>query len=189
MLINTETYNRHLLTYEAKTFLKKLVPLSYVVSQWTFDKGLFLNIDTPRGILPSIILADILLMSKNGTHPVSQEDCNSKYSNNLALIQSDRYWTGKSNIYEGKSYCAFKTWRDFAETYSDHLTFSRLYDNALSSPNVIDQAAHLQIAKLEIEREKDKNLDILNPTCYSSKEIITIIASLGLEEFDQIIFR
>lgn len=175
MLINTDTYNRHLLTTESKIFLKKLVPLSYVVSQWTFDKGLFLNITTVRGILPSIILADILLMSNNGTHPISKEDCNSKYSNNLALIQVDRFFTGKSNIYEGKTYCAFKTWREFAEYYSDFLTFSRRFDNVLASSNLIDQAAHLQVAKLE----QDPTL------CYSSKEIITIINGLGLDEFDQ----
>lgn len=170
MLISVDSYNRYLLSKEEKIFFKKLVPLVYIINEWTIAKAQFLGLNSHKGVLPSILITDILLSSNYGKEPVSQEDCLGKYSNNLALLESDSRWSGKSNIYKDKSYKAFKNYRFFAEEYSDYLTFSREFDNLLISTNIIDQAAHLTLG-----RRKE--------ACYSSNMIATI-NKLGLQEID-----
>ena len=158
------------MTDEEKAFFKRLVPLSYIVSEWTMLKAQFLNLPSQRGVLPSIILSDILLMSDYGKHPISKDDCNNKYSHNLALLKVDARWKGKVNIFEEESYRAYKNWRYFGEDYSDYLTFSRKFDNLLISNNFIDQAAHL-------------SFDKPSSSCYH-KEMIKVYNLLGLEDFD-----
>lgn len=170
MLISTESYNRYLLSPTEKEFFKRLVPLSYIINEWTWTKAHFLGLPSKYGVLPSIILADLLLMSENGNHPISKEDYNNKYSNNLALLESGSNWQSKSNVYENKSYRAYKNWRYAAEDYSDYLTFTRQFDYLLIANNFIDQAAQIALGK--------------NATSCYSKRIITLINQLGLSELD-----
>ena len=170
MLISLKTYNRGKLKPEQQEFLLKIVPLARLIAEWTQAKAEFLGIPNARGFKTSFILGDILYFSQFGEHPVSLEQFNNRYANNLGLIQADRYWRGKTHLFRGILYRAYQDWRSFAVDYSDYYCFSRRFDKILSSSNLLEQIELMSLTKI-------------NPLDYNTEVIITI-TSLGLEEFD-----
>lgn len=135
-------------------YLEKLIPLSRLISDWTRMKAEFIYLDSPGGIDSTIILAEILIRSEWGDHPVSREFVQgekTKYSNNLSLLECGEHWRGKSNLYEGISYRAYKDWKVFAVDYSDHLTFSRGYDEVLQETDFLDQIRLFSLTKEDPE--------------------------------------
>jgi len=173
LIISVSKYNRSNLTSDQKDFFKNLVPLAGLIQEWSKTKAEFLNIRTPGGIKASLVMAEIIVESDCGNHPLSQPKYGNRYSNNLSLIRSDKYWTGKTQTYEdGNIYRAYPDWRAFAVDYTDYLCFNSQYRDLLNSYSLLDQINVLSIEKI-------------NSSAYNSI-LISTINSLGLEEFDGI---
>jgi len=173
MIISVSKYNRSSLTDSQKEFFRNLVPLASLIQDWSQSKAQFLNIDSPVGIFPSLVMADIITASDCGEHPISKAKYGSRYSNNLSLLKSDKYWSGKSHTYsDGVVYRSYSDWRAFAVDYTDYLCFNSQYRDLLLSKNLLDQI-------------NIKSLEKINSSSYNSI-LISTIKSLGLEEFDGI---
>lgn len=119
-------------------------------------KSDFIGIKSENGIYASLIMAEIIIQSNWGRHPISKhqfkapkEDgsIGSKYSNNLALLQPCSGQKVKVNTYGGIEYVAFKDWKTFATGYSDHLTFSGKYDDILKESNLLNQINLFSLTK------------------------------------------
>ena len=139
MGINLSKFNRSDLSEEQKEFLRKAAPLAKVVSEWVFNKCKFIRKPTINGIYPSLILGQVVLESHWGTHPVSRDNHNNRYSNNLSLLEANTSWKGKIQSYEDKKYRAYQNWMHFATDYSDYIVFSGLYDQLLMTEDYLDQ--------------------------------------------------
>lgn len=141
-MINLNRANRKDLIAEDKDFLVKAVALAKTISEWTSTKADFLN--RPRNyVSPMLILADILVESEWGKHPLAQSHYNKRYSNNLTLLKVDDLWQGKSQKYEGKEYKAYSDWLHFATDYSDLLTFSARYQPIIKTFDYTEQLKRL----------------------------------------------
>jgi flagellum-specific peptidoglycan hydrolase FlgJ len=124
-------FHRGELDKAQKDFFMKVIPFARKVQEWTHLKSSFLNIDCPRGVLTSITIADIILASSWGNHPISKTEYLNRYSNNLSLVEADDNWKGRVNVHEGKNYKAFKDWQEFSVSLSDDYCFSRYFDLVL----------------------------------------------------------
>lgn len=120
--------SRKNLSEEERDFLLKAIPLAKAISKWVNDKIVFLRIPAINTINPSLVLADMIIESSYGTHPVSQVHNNGKYSNNLSLLKVDELWQGKVQTYEGKVYKCYQDWIHFGTDYSDLIVFTKLKD-------------------------------------------------------------
>jgi flagellum-specific peptidoglycan hydrolase FlgJ len=137
---NTRALSGHTQVTKDKTdFIKKIVPWARLINEWTIYKADFALINSPRGIFTSLVLADIILMSEWGTHPVSRSEYQNGYSNNLSLLKSNEYWDGKKRTYNNIEYKAFKDWESYAIEASDYLTFSRQFDDLLREKSLNNQ--------------------------------------------------
>lgn len=117
--------NRRTLSEEQKQFLLKVVPLAKTISSWVFAKEDFIKSVPYKNLLsPSLVLADILINSNWGSHPLAQPFNNKRYSNNLSLLEKNSLWEGKIQKYEGKEYKAYVDWIHFATDYSDLIVFT-----------------------------------------------------------------
>ena len=117
--------NRKTLTEDQKQFLLKAVPLAKTISSWVSAKEDFVKSKPYRNLLsPSLVLADIIVNSNWGSHPIAQPFYNKKYSNNLSLREKDNLWEGKSHKCEGKEYKSYADWIHFATDYSDSIVFT-----------------------------------------------------------------
>lgn len=125
--------NRSSLSQDQKDFLSKIVPLSRLISDWVRDKAIFTRTRIVSPILTCVVLTDIITESNWGTHPLAQSHFNKKFSNNLALLESDSLWEGRNQDYEGRSYKCYQDWIHFATNYSDILIFSRLYSDLFNT--------------------------------------------------------
>ena len=148
MFINIIKYNRNTLSDLEKLFLLKIVPIARLIQKWTKNKAEFVNKLSSHGIFSSIIIANIILKSEWGRHPISQEKFDGKYSNNLLLIKSNKFWTGRTHIYQNNQYKAYKDWEEFCVDYSDWVVFSGLYDKVLDSSILEDQISFYVSAEL-----------------------------------------
>lgn len=167
VILDLNKGNRSLLSDHKKEFLAKLVPLSLTIQEWTIGKAILLNKKTLMGVLPSVILADLIIKSDWYTHPISQEKFNKKDSNNLSLLESTQ---GKCNTYEGKQYKPYKDWQAFAADYSDLLALNQKYAAVLSA-----QTQNEQILALSLTNK--------DPECYNTNmELLIYCYHLG--EFD-----
>lgn len=139
LLINLESYNRNSLSLDQQDFLTKIVPLSQLISNWIVGKCQFANKPTRHGIFPSIIMSEIILKSEWGSHPISKSEYNNKYSNNLTLLEADKFWNGKKQKFENKSYKAYKDWGSWSVDFSDYIVFSGEFDRTLKCTDVSSQ--------------------------------------------------
>lgn len=139
--------NRESLNIDQRNFLAKLIPTIQLIQIWSMDKADFENIKTEVGVLPSIVLIDILLASNWGNHPISREEYNKKYSNNLTLMESNAYWFGKKHKYDDKEYKAYKDWGAFCVDYTDYIAFSGLFDKLLRTKDQEGQLVQLALTK------------------------------------------
>lgn len=145
-------------------YLEKLGPLSRLISDWTKMKAEFIGLESPGGIDSTIILGEILIQSEWGEHPVSREFLQgekTKYSNNLALLECGDYWKGKYNIFEGVKYRAYKDWKVFAVDFSDHLTFSRGFDEVLGESDFLEQVRLFSLTKPDPEHYNSSMLETI----------------------------
>ena len=121
--------------------MKKLYPICNTISDWVAAKCRFLG--KPGNFYPELVLIDILIESEDLTWPLSHEfvklDGKSRYANNLAKVQSNSTWSGKSIEYQESTYKAYKDWLHFAADYSDILCFTDLYDKVLIQPDIESQ--------------------------------------------------
>lgn len=171
MIISVSKYNRSNLTEEQQEFFRNLVPLAVLIQEWSIGKAGFLNIKSPEGIKPSVVMAEIIVLTDCGNHPISQAKYINRYSNNLSLIKADKSWTGKTHKYiDNEVYRSYPDWRAYAVDYTDYICFNAEYRKLLENPNILDQINVLSLVKN-------------NSSSYNSK-LISTINSLGLEEFD-----
>jgi hypothetical protein len=117
------------------SFLEKVVPWMRLCQEYTKGKAEFLGrYRTEAGILSSVLLADCLIVTREGEHPLSKEEYRGRYANNLFLLEAPEKWSGKVQKLEGKRYRSYKTYHDLVTDYSDLLVFSGLYDDVLTCP-------------------------------------------------------
>lgn len=158
------------LTLDQKDFLYKVIPLARLIQEWTRSKAHFIRLGSQGGLKASVTIAEIISVSNWGTHPIAQPNYERKYSNNLILLEAGEQWKGKTHSHSGRKYRAYKNWSEFAVDYSDHKVFTREFDSILLASQPIDQIKLISLTKAS--------------TIDYNKEIITIINSLGLLEFD-----
>lgn len=170
MLIHTHKYERGKLRPLELDFFSKVVPLGMLISEWTVGKAEFLRVKSPRGMFASLIIAEIFVNSFAGQHPISKDEFNKKFSNNLSLIEVDKYWKGKSHNYGPKSFKAYREWSDFALDYSDIVCVDTRYRALLQTDSLEQQIQELSLT------------NAIDPL-YNEK-LKKVINSLGLEDFD-----
>jgi flagellum-specific peptidoglycan hydrolase FlgJ len=117
------------------------------MQEWTYLKSEFVGVESPRGIMASIIMAEIIFNSRWGEHPIAQPEVGNKYSNNLVLLEVDSNLPGRFNLHQGKEYRAYKDWEAFCVDYTDYLVFSGLFNIPLLCRREQDQIKALSYTK------------------------------------------
>jgi flagellum-specific peptidoglycan hydrolase FlgJ len=144
---NSARINRKSLTAEQKDFLTKAIGLSKTISEWTKEKAVFTRTNIVESIYSVVVLADLIVESQWGSHPLAQTHYNKRYSNNLALLKADSCWQGKVQRFENKDYKAYQDWLHFATDYSDLLIFSPKYTKILKTADINEQIRRLAATK------------------------------------------
>jgi flagellum-specific peptidoglycan hydrolase FlgJ len=126
-----------------RDFLSKLIPLCRLISEWTYSKSEFIGVRSPRGVSTSLLLAEILLKSDWGTHPISQMDFFNKYSNNLSLELADDDWKGKSHTFREVKYKAYRDWESYGVSRSDEFVFNEKYRELIKKARLLEQVKEL----------------------------------------------
>lgn len=174
MFINLDVSNRKVLTNPQAEFLVKAVPLARWLQNQTLVKADFKGIYSPKGFNASLILADLIHQSNWGEHPLAQKkyrnDGETKYANNLSLLEITPYWKGISLNYGGILYRGYRNWLDFAINYSDLLIFSGQYTDVLRTPDLKLQTKLLSLTKPNSQAYND--------------DIVKLIHHFNLREFD-----
>lgn len=151
-------------------FLEKLIPRALLIQEYCYYKSEFNNIDSPYGLLPSVIVSEILIRSNWGKHRVCQEEIvfetpkgiSKRYSNNLALLEVGKTWKGKSNIIDGVDYRAYRDWQVFAADYSDYMVFSGLFNEVLAAGSPNEQFELFALTKNNPEEYHRDMLETIN---------------------------
>lgn len=160
-------YNRNTLTVEQQDFLEKLVSFARLIQKFTHEKALEQQVASVRGIYASLVMAEIIHRSSWGTHVIALKE------NNLALLEKQDYWRGKSAEHEGISYRSYSSWLDFAIDYSDEFT------NAFELKKY-----HKVFLAINLDAQVEIYADLqLDPTSCRGR-IEKIIEHFGLWEFD-----
>jgi len=139
MRYDLENFNRNSLTLEQQIFLCKIIPLAQLIQDWIINKAQFAKKPSKFGLFPSLVISEIIIQSQWGEHVLSKEEYNNRYSNNLCLLESDKFWIGKKHKYQDKVFRAYKDWGNFATDFTDYVVFSGLFDDILKSNNLEDQ--------------------------------------------------
>lgn len=121
------------------------------------------------------MVGEIIYQSSWGTHPLAQPDITidvakkdgstkkvKKYSNNLSLLPVGYYWAGKSNLYEGVEYRAYKDWLTYFTDLSDYFVFSGLFNNILEEPSPREQLYLFSLTKDNPEDYNEKILTLIS---------------------------
>jgi len=170
-VIDLVKYNRNSLTKHQKEFLEKLIPWARFIQEQTRIKAnVFKKIKSPHGIFAGLVIADIIYYSNWGEHPLAQEKYRNKLSNNLALLEANDYWSGKSIKYENQDYKLFNDWENFSIHYSDLIVFSGWYSELLKCSRFDEQIFILSLIKP-------------NPVYYN-ETVKKLIESFNLGEFN-----
>lgn len=170
LIICLTRHNRETLSKQEQDFFVRLVPLARCVQRWTMMKAHFLGTPCPRGVLPSLTLADIIRSSQWGAHPLSKPEHNNRYCNNLSLLETGQYWKGKVQEFEGKKYRAYKDWRECGIDISDYYTFTRSFDLVLASSKEEDQIKAMSVTRPDYKKY--------------AREISKLIETYYLSEFN-----
>jgi len=126
---------------QQKIYLIKSIDYSWYLWNQTVAKFHFFK-GHCEPISSTLILAELLLKSEFGEHPLAQEvypPKTTKGANNLMLLENDTSWTGKLLKYEGKEYKSFANWEEFGVHFTDLLVFRKneihpyLYKNLLGN--------------------------------------------------------
>lgn len=162
--------NRETLDTNQKNFLIKVIPITQLIQIWSIDKADFNYINSPSGILPSVTLSEMIIQSHWGSHPLSKEEFNKRYSNNLTLLEYTEFWHGKKHKFEGNTYRAYRDWGAFCVDFTDHIVFSDLFTELLETNQCDKQIEVLAQTKLD-------------PKIYQAKAEATV-DFYNLQEFD-----
>lgn len=172
MHIEMSRSNRSSLHEAEKEFFTRVIPIAAYISQQSAGKAKWLRrMNDPVGILPSLMIADILFQSSFGQHPVSLKRLKNKPSNNLSLIEAGKHWYGSSVEYRGKEYRAYKDLAAYSIDCSDYIALSGLYDKLLTESDLDTQI-----------RVYATNKRSPNGYCARIKDMIQLYQ---LEEFDR----
>ena len=162
-----EDHSRNL-SLEQHDFITKLIPLGVLLQEWTCSKTMFRGkVFSPVGVHAGLLIADICVMSEYGSSPVSKPEYMKKDANNLVLLEAHKGWAGKPVTFNGKSYRTYKTWRDFAVDYSDHIVWSDRFNDVLRTSSLLTQI--------------NAFASLRDSTCYTDR-VKTIIETLKLSE-------
>lgn len=124
-MIATDPYK--ILPLRQQQFFVRAAEFSFYLSGQVQNKRQFMYGDTSR-VSSTLLLAEILLQSRFGEHPLAGEkypEKEGKWANNLALLELDESWTGKWIKYDKVIYKSFKNWLDFGTNWTDILAFRR----------------------------------------------------------------
>lgn len=110
-----------------KDYLFKAISFSHFLYDQTLGKlNFFYGLKVP--LSSNHILAEILIKSEFGDHPLAQETYplkTNRWANNLTLLELDESWAGKFLKYEDKFYKSFKNWDEYSVHLTDTLVFRK----------------------------------------------------------------
>lgn len=124
---------------------------------------------TEYGVFTSVIAAHFLFKTELGEHPLAQPNYNSVPANNLAVLETHKYWKKSAIVYGGVRYRGYKNWREFAIDFSDMIGWQDGYEDVLRKVTIEDQIQALS--------QREKNV------AYFAM-MIQLISDYGLAEFD-----
>jgi len=163
-------FKRPELSPEQMHFIQGFIPFSLVMHSQLLLK-IRGRIRSNKGILPSVIMADIIVRSQWGQLKPAAE------WNNLGMLRKDsipkikhktKKWDG---LGKEEPFRIYDTWYDFAIDMTDHYAFSGFYDEIFLVGNSDEQTRHLmQVHRLQ------------NTITYGTLE--EIITDFGLTDFD-----
>lgn len=162
--------NRPNLSPEQMGFLQGFIPFSLVMNAQLLSK-LSGRIRTVKGILPSVILADMIVRSDWGRLKPAEE------WNNLGMLRKDsvpkikhktKKWDG---LGKEEPFRVYESWYDFAIDMTDHYAFSGYYDELFAATNSDEQTKLMK-----------KVYKLQNIVTYATLK--EIIADYNLTEFD-----
>ena len=163
-------FKRPDLSVEQMGFLQGFAPFSLVLNSLILTKVQG-RIRTQRAILPSVLMADIIVRSNWGQLKPAED------WNNLGMLKKDsipklkhktKKWDG---LGKEEPYRVYESWYEFCIDMSDHYAFSGFYDEMFSIVNSDEQLKCLaEIHGLQSILVYDK--------------IEVLVADYGLTEFD-----
>lgn len=172
MYIDMTCDNRGSLTQNQKEFLERVIPWAKFIQDQTQAKAhVFKNIPSPFGIYASVVLADIIVKSNWGEHPLSQPTYKRKAANNLCLLEATPEWSNEQIKYEGTEFKLFENFESFSIHYSDLIIFSGNFKPLLDTASLEKQTQLMGLYNHSLESYNER-LNI-------------IISSFGLREFDR----
>jgi len=163
-------FKRPSLTQEQMGFIQGFIPFSLVMHSQLLMK-IRGRIQSPHGIFPSVIMADIIARGNWGQLKPADE------WNNLGMLRKDsapkvkhktKKWDG---LGKEEAFRVYDTWYDFSIDMTDHYAFSGYYDELLAASNSDEQLKCLA-----------KIYDLQNIPIYA--KIDSTVADYGLTEFD-----
>ncbi len=163
-------YRRPELTSEQMGFIQGFIPFSLVMQSQLMMK-IKGRIKSYHGILPSVIMADIIVRSNWGRLKPAEE------WNNLGMLRKDsapkikhqtKKWSGTG---KEEPFRVYDTWYDFSIDMTDHYAFSGFYDEMFAAGNSDEQLKLL---------EQIHNLQ----STITYGKIKEIVSDFGLTDFD-----
>lgn len=168
--INLRKYGRSKLTEAQQSFLCRLAPAGQLIQDHTLIKSNFMRVPSPAGILASVVIADILIVSQWGTHPVSKKRYLNKAANNLSLLKTSEFWLKHTVSYEKEEYRCYNDWGEYCRDVSDYYVYSGKYGGILGCRDQRQQIDKFSYTREEQAKHKD--------------QMLILIRDLGLDEFD-----
>lgn len=127
------------LTNEQYSLLSRLVHWAQYTRHQSILKSRYFHYQEVAGPLPSILIADSLLQTEWGTHPVSLDVFRNKDANNMNLLTVDDVWEGEKTRYQGKAYKMFMNWNHYFTHLSDLISFTSQFGNLSTFTTIEDQ--------------------------------------------------
>lgn len=129
-------------TDEEKVFFVRIVPLAQRIqsqSSLKFEESTGI---TTGGIFASLVIADILVSSEFGNHPLAKD----KYApripgNNFNLSESSTWWERDRScvLIDGLKYKCYRSWEEFVNNQSDEYAYTDMFDSLLQTTDLETQ--------------------------------------------------
>lgn len=158
------------LTPEQYSLLSRLVHWAQFTRQQSVLKSLYLRHAQVNGPYPSIIIADCLLQTEWGEHPVCKHMFRNKDANNMNLLTVDDVWEGEKTRYKGKVYKMFANWNHYYTHLSDLISLTSQFEKVNTSTSLDAQLNAWNTLR-------SKNLSY-------NEDILQIIKQYELRRFD-----
>ena len=150
------------LTKKQQDFLSKVTAWGWFIENQTAVKAAEFKSMQSYGLKTTAFILYVIVKSKWGEHPLAQESFKSKDANNLTLMRSNEWWTGRKAKFDGQEYKLFDSWEEFCIHFSDYIVFSGLYKDLLAETDALTQV---------------KLLTREDSSCYN--EVIKLLTLLG----------